>query len=479
MRVLVRCAFVPFALMSGGALANPATPEGADGLIALFQTYLGTTSGVVSVAPEGDSYGVKLDFAPLAARVPELTASISPIEFKLTDNGDGTWSVAQDQIFQMDVKVPDRLDLSLHIGHLVTIGLFDATLQSFRTNSGSVTDLSLTENVIDPVMGNTKVSYQIASGQTESTASAGENGGVDLVATYALNGLSESFTLPSLAEGTPDTEITLRAETYTAEGQLLGLRPDAMTKLLAFFVANPSEAAIFAQQAELKTILSEGLPLFETLKSTGTILAISADTPLGTIALDEAGVDVEANGITDQGLIAESFRLKGLALPEGLVPDWATGLVPSELSIGFSLTDFNLAAPAAILLSAVDFGAQIPDDLQASMLAALLPEGAVTFSLPADGMTAPLYTLTYEGSLSYAPESMPVGGAKITATGIPDVVTALQSAPPEAAMQITPFLAMAQGLAQPDDSGALVWNIEMTPEGGLLVNGTDLMGGGQ
>jgi hypothetical protein len=94
-------------------------------------------------------------------------------------------------------------------------------------------------------------------------------------------------------------------------------------------------------------------------------------------------------------------------------------------------------------------------------------------------MTAPLYTLTYEGALSYAPESMPVGSAKITATGIPDVLSALQSAPPEAAMQITPFLAMAQGLAQPDDSGALVWAIEMTPEGGLLVNGTDLMGGGQ
>lgn len=479
MRVLSRCAVVPLALWSGAALANPATPDGAEALIALFQTYLGTTAGVVSVAPEGESYGVKLDFAPLAAKVPELTASISPIEFKLTGNGDGTWQVDQDQIFQLDLKVPDQLDLSLHIGHLRSTGLFDTALQSFRTNSGSVTDLSLTEQVIDPVMGDTNVSYQIASGQFESTGSAGETGGVDLVSTYALNGLAESFTLPSFAEGTPDTEITLRAETYTAEGQMLGLRPEALNKLLAFFVANPSEAAIIAQQAGLKAILAEGLPLFETFDTKGVITAVAAETPLGAVTLDEIGVAVEANGIIDHGLFSESFQLKGLALPSGMVPDWAAGLVPTEMEIGFTLTNFDLAAPVAILLSAVDFGAQIPEAQQAALLDALLPEGSATLILPLGGVTAPLYRLTYKGVLSFAPGLMPVGSADVTVDGMADVITALQSAPPEAAMQITPFLAMAQGLAKPADGAGLTWQIELTSEGGVLVNGTDLMGGGQ
>src|SRR3989338_303461 len=205
MRVMSRCAVLPFAIWSGAALANPATPEGADALIALFQTYLGSTAGVVSEVPLGETYGVKLDFAPLAAKLPEVTASISPWEFTLTDNGDGTWAMAQDQILQLDLKVPGQLDLSLHIGNFASDGVFDTALQTFTTNSASFSDLSLTETMVDP--------------------------------TYAMSGLSESFTLPAFGEGEAATEIALHAESYTAEGQMLGLRPEALARLLAFFVA--------------------------------------------------------------------------------------------------------------------------------------------------------------------------------------------------------------------------------------------------
>jgi len=479
MRVMSRCVILPFALWSGAAFANPATPEGADALIALFQTYLGSTAGVVSVVPLGETYGVKLDFAPLVAKLPAVTASLSPLEFTLTDNGDGTWAMAQDQILQLDLKVPGQLDLSLHVGNLASDGVFDTALQGFTTSSASFSDLSLTETIVDPTLGDTHVTYQIARGQYESTGVAGGEGGVDLASTYAMSGLSEGFTLPAFAEGEAATEITLHAESYTAEGHMQGLRPEALTKLLAFFVANPSETAVIAQQAGLKSILTEGLPLFDTIESTGTITAISADTPLGTVTLDEMGVDVAANGLTEDGMVSEGFRLKGLALPDGLVPDWAVGLVPTEASIGFTVADFNLAAPVALFLASVDFGAEIPPETQAALLDALLPEGAVTFALSPGGVTAPLYALSYEGALSYAPETMPQGSATVTATGIPAVLTALESAPPEVAMQIAPMLAMAQGLAEPGENDGLVWNIEMTPEGTVLINGTDLMGGGQ
>jgi hypothetical protein len=479
MRVMSWCVVLPFALWSGAALASPATPDGADALIALFQTYLGSTAGVVSVVPLGETYGVKLDFTPLVAKLPDVTASLSPLEFTLTDNGDGTWAMAQDQILQLDLKVPGQLDLSLHVGNIASDGVFDAALQTFTTNSASFSDLSLTETMVDPTLGDTRVTYQIARGQYESTGVAGGEGGVDLTTTYAMSGLSESFTLPAFAEGEAATEITLHAESYTAEGHMQGLRPEALTKLLAFFVANPSEAAVIAQQAGLKSILTEGLPLFDTIESIGTITAISADTPLGTITLDEMGVDVAANGLTENGMVSEGFRLKGLALPDGLVPDWAVGLVPTEASIGFTVADFNLAGPVAILLASVDLGAEIPPETQAVLLDALLPEGAVTFTLSPGGVTAPLYALSYEGVLSYAPEAMPQGSATFTATGIPAVLTALESAPPEVAMQIAPMLAMAQGLAEPGENDGLVWNIEMTPEGTVLINGTDLMGGGQ
>jgi hypothetical protein len=74
-----------------------------------------------------------------------------------------------------------------------------------------------------------------------------------------------------------------------------------------------------------------------------------------------------------------------------------------------------------------------------------------------------------------------VGKATVTMTGMEAVMAALQAAPPEVGGQMVPMLGMAQGMASPGDAGALVWEIDASTPGTLLVNGTDLMAmmGGQ
>ena len=46
---------------------------------------------------------------------------------------------------------------------------------------------------------------------------------------------------------------------------------------------------------------------------------------------------------------------------------------------------------------------------------------------------------------------------------------------------MAPVVMMAKGMAKADADGTLNWKIESTPDGGVLVNGVDLMkmGGGQ
>ena len=58
-----------------------------------------------------------------------------------------------------------------------------------------------------------------------------------------------------------------------------------------------------------------------------------------------------------------------------------------------------------------------------------------------------------------------------------EINAALAAAPEEVAMQAGPMLAIAEGMAKPGDNGALVWEVEMTAEGALMVNGTNMMGG--
>lgn len=467
------------ALWGSTALAE-ATPEGAAALTATLQTYLGATPGVVSVAPEGDAYGVKIDFTPLLAKLPPEagTATVTPLTFQLTDNGDDTWAYAQDQSFAFTLQSPGKADISANFANLKSTGTFDETLQTFSTSSSTLTDMQVKELITDPAGAATDVQYSVASTQYDSTAVAGASGGVDNTMTYSATGFAETFTVPG-GEGMPPTVISLKADEYTGNGVVQGLRPDAVYKLVAFFVANPEAAAIAAKQGDLKTIVTEGLPLFAHLTANATMNGVSVETPIGPVAIASAKVDVEANGIVEQGLVREAFAISGLALPPGIVPEWAATLVPSDVTLDLALSRFSLDAPVRLFLQAADLTKEPPvtPEVEQQLRAALLPEGVIDVTIAPGTTTAPDYVLGYTGSFAFGPETtVPVGKATLSLTGMDKVTATVQAAPPEINQQFAPFLAMATGLAKPGDNGALVWELESTATGGMLVNGTDLGG---
>lgn len=468
------------ALWGSTALAA-ATPEGAAGLTALFQTYLGAAPGVVTVAPEGDAYGVKIDFTPLLAKLPasDAEASVSPLTFQLIDNGDDTWSMTQDQSFALSVKVPGQADLSLNIANITSAGVFDASLQAFSTSTTKLSDMQVKETVA-PTMGQpTDVTYAIASASYDTTAAPGAKGGVDSTVSFSAEGFTETFSLPPMAEGAAPSTLTFRANDYTGSGLIEGLRPDAIYKLVAFFVAHPDKAAIAADQDMLKAIVTGGLPLFEHMSQSATMAGLTAETPVGRFSADTIDVQIEANGLVEKGLVREAFALKGLALPQGLVPDWATDLVPGDVSVDLALSRFDLDAPVRLFLQAADLTKNPPvgPETEQQLLAALLPDGVVDLTIAPGEATAPAFGLGYEGTLSFGPQSQaPAGHARLSLTGIDAIKSALSAAPADMSQQILPALAMAEGMSKPGDNGALLWEIEMTDQGHLLINGTDMSG---
>lgn len=471
------------ALWTTTALAA-ATPEGAADLTAVFQTYLGTDAGVVTVTPNDDDYSVKLDFAPLLKKIPGAgpDATATPFELSLTDNEDGTWEVAYDQSVALDIKIPGVAEISAHAANMKGTGTFDAGLKAFTESTGEVTDMSLTEKITDPAGTTTDVAYHIDSGTMVSTGEAAEKG-VDSTMSYGFSGISEVFTLPGMGEGAPATEISLTADSYVANGTIDGLQSEAIYKLIAFFVANPTEAAVTANQAGLKSVIGEGMPLFGHMLSTGTVTNITATTPMGPVTVAEAGIEVEANGLVADGLLREAFAIKGLGLPEGLVPPALATLVPTDVTLDFKVSRFNLEAPVKLFLDTVDFATGPADApaFEAQLMAAALPEGVVDVTIAPSSVVAPDFTLGLEGAITAGPNMpMPVGKATVSLKGIEAVMAAMQASPPELGMaDMAPMLAMAQAMAKPGDDGALLWELEATETGGMLVNGTDLMGAGQ
>lgn len=461
-----------------------ATPEGAAELTAVFQTYLGKVDGVVRVAPEGEAYQVTLDVAPLVAtaapagQAPGLQAT--PFTFSLTENGDGTWAYAQDQAFSVHMTVEGALDLSVAADSLVMTGTFDPALMAFRDATTRAKGMTIDETVMQPGQPATTVHETIASLETTTTSKAAALGGVDSQFTQTVTGIEEQVKVAA-GPDTPEFAFGAKIARGTGTGDLHGLRVEPLLRLWVWAVAHPSSTAQAGDRAEVKALIMDSLPVFRDLSAGVTLEEMSLDTPVGEIGVAQVGVEVAANGVVADGKLREAFRFKGLTLPAGLVPDYAAPLVPQEIGLDLTVSDFDADGAARLVLAMLDLpeGQEPPAGFDQSLLNALMPEGAVDVTLAAGGAKNDKVALTWQGSLRAGPAMpMPTGSAVVTLAGM-DVVTAALQASPDGGAQVLPMLGMAQAMAKPGADGALVWEIDAATPGSLKVNGTEMMGAPQ
>ena len=465
-------------ILTGSAAFAEATDDGAARLLQVFQTYLGSADGVVTVEVDGDNYLLTVDASAMMAQAPGSTATMTPLEMTLTDNGDGTWDVVQDQAVSMAFSMPGAADVKEEIASLKSEGVFDEALMSFISAKGEMTGIKVTEGITAEGQPPMMVDVSVASATFEIAGAAGATGGVDNTVLMTMTGLSESFTTPA-EQGMPPMPITLTAESLTDSARIDGLRPDAFYKAMAWFVAHPDEAAMTADKASMKAIVSEGLPFFTMMTSNPVIKNVSVTTPMGNVGIAELGITVDLNGLVKDGKFREAFTVSGLTLPDGIIPAWAVPILPKSASIDFQVTDFDAAAAATVALGLFDLapGAEPDATFEAAMMKALLPNGTVNIGLNPGAISGDGYELTYTGAMVAGPDMpIPTGKATITLTGIDKLQAALAAAPDDIKGQAMMGVGMAQGMAKAEGD-KLIWEIDASTPGSLSVNGTPMMGG--
>lgn len=477
MKLMTSTCFAAFGLLAAGPVWAQATDEGAAELLAILQTYLGSTEGVVSVAVDGDAYAATVDLAPLITTIPVegVTANVSPIVIAITDNGDGTWDYVIDQPVSFGYDVPGQTSMTSDYASVVVEGVFDEALGDSSEYHAEFSGATSQQTQTDPMMGEVAIKTAVESMVWDGGAVAGADG-LDASFTGTTTGITYDFTMP-MGEGMPGMEISASIAEGTAEGTMTGYQPAGIYGLIAWFVAHPDAALIEADKAGLKGALTAALPLFGNLSVGGSYSTIAVTTPMGVFGLDEVGVAVEANGVVADGLFREAISLKGLTLPDGIAPPFALPLIPDEMAFDVAVSSFDLAAAAQLALGLLDLpvGTEPPEGFEMQLLSALMPDGTVDVKL-APGVTMnEAYTLTYEGAMTAGMGGMPVGTAKVTLAGIDAIMAALNEAPPEMSGQIIPVLGMAQAMGTPGPAGELVWEIDASTPGSLKVNGMDMM----
>ncbi len=460
-----------------------ATPDEAARIQATFQTYIGAEPGVVTVTVADDGYDIALDPMPYLKKITKdgFTAKFDAYHLKAVSQGNGLWAVTSSAPYSGSASAPGILSFAMESPKVEWNGTYNDTLFTFMDSNYSISNLSISQNQTDP---NSKIATSsksvIESITGKGAATDVGNGLVDTEGTVAMTGLVSATTMempPEMVQaGMPSVNYTANMAKGTYVSSAKGLASKPLMEVAAFFVSHPTKELVVKDQAILKEKLLAALPLFASLKSDGTFENLSVDTSYGKFAMTGGGSNVSLNGAVKDGRAAEGFEISGLTMPESLpLPPWSKGLIPTKFKLGFEFSGFDAEAPARKFITEMDVSKDepVPPGSEAAYLAAFAPTNGVKLTIPAGEITADLFSLTYEGTSDISFAGLPKVNAKFRMTGMDKVIAQLQQAATDpTAQQGMAMLFAAKGIGKADGD-AITWDVTMSAEGKLLVNGTD------
>ncbi len=480
-RQLVPALFILLSTTSSSWAA--ATAEEAARILASFQTYIGTEPGVVAVTPAGDGYDISFDFTPYLKKIeqPGFLSAVDPFRFTATPAGDGTWAVASSGPYKAKAEAPGLFSFDMQVADMQWKGTYDENLFTFTENNYTISKLAMNQSNTDPsTQMLTSTVYTIDAITGSGTAKDVGNGLVDSDGVVTLSGLVSANKIqlpPELAsQGMPDLSYTANIAKTEYTTRLAGLASRPMMDLLAWAFAHPSKELVLKDQAQLKEKLLAALPLFGSLQSDGKYENATVDTSYGQFAMGNGGFSVGMNGAVKDGRFAESFEMDGFKMPDNLLPPWTAGLIPKKVKLGFDVSDFDLETPTKKFITEMDIAADepVPPGSEEAYMAAFAPKNSILLGIPSGEISSELYSITYEGSSTINFAGLPVVNAKVRMTGMDAVIAKLQQeAADPTAQQGMAMLFAAKGISKADGDG-VVWDITMSPEGKMLVNGTDM-----
>ena len=451
------------------------TQADADKVRDALKPYLGPMADQLKIQPLDDGYKATVDFTALlaTAKAKGIDATISPIEITAKPLGGNKWQIHQEGDVNVDGKMPTG-SFSEKIGGMSYNATLDLDQGILTTLDATAKTIVVDEDFSDEKGVKINAHIAVDSISQKSTMKVNPAGGSDMngIATIGQFSLVEH-----VDDGSHPVDVNAKSSGGQFDVAVTGFKGKPWLDLLKFGIAHPEPMPTADDQGELKSILADALPVFQTIDEKGSFNKVEIATPLGPFTVDKVGFLVKANGVVKDGSLEEGFSVDGLTIPPGLAPVWATGLVAQNSKIDFSLSGFDLATFAKGYLDAADFSQPEPvsKDVTDKLALALLPNGSATVTLGPSSVSNGTYNLGAEGSFSAGPAAAPTGKAKITLSGLDDIMKIINAAPPEAGLQqVGAVVIVAKGLGKAAADGSTSWDIEATPDGQVLVNGTDV-----
>ena len=469
-------------VLTAAAFCAPAHAQTIDGqgaaqLSETLAHYVSKTAfdkGIVKVATDGDAYKIAVDFKALAALFPirdGIRVDIAPYAMRVKPRADGKWQVDGDIFPNGLVEVsnlPDKMHVEWSITDGKMTGVYDPELATFASASATNGGIRL---VTKDQLSQNETAY--GPGSLTMTASKSANGGAD----YSVKQVFSSYVASTMVQD-PGTStnfpITMKAASLTNDATGTGVKTRSFLDLLAFGIANASEEKIKANQAELKTLVTAALPLWQRMDGIYTLSDFSLQTPFGGMQAGKAGLAFGMDGVQQNASVTYAIDFSDVKVVSLFMPSWVPSLVPTDIDLNLSGTNLNLDSPTKKAIAAFDLNQEppIPDRVGEEIAMEFVANGPKIVMGKSTIKNAGT-TITLEGEMTF-PDAEPVLNATIDATGFDKIVTSLQTAAatdPEVgeALQAA-LLARGFGKALPD--GRLEWAVNIKADGSAFINGT-------
>ena len=466
--------FVILAASSLPALAAT-TQADADKVRDTLKPYLGPMTDQMKIVPLGDGFKISADFTALLAEAKKSGSdvSVTPMEIIATPTGANIWKLHQEGDLVVTAKMANG-----NVNEKITGATHDAILNLdlgiISESNFAAKSVTVEEDLPDPKGGRTKINFSVDGLAIKSTAKVNPEGGSDITFSEPIGAISATI---NSVNGKEVIDSTVKSAGGTYDGTIVGFKGSPMLSVWRFGIAHIGKKPTANDQGELKTALQTALPVFKSMTSGGSFTKIEVGTPLGVFGLDKLGVTLNATGLLKDGTLEEGLSVEGLNLPPGIAPPWAQSLVATNAAVNFKLSGFDLATWSKGMLDAADFTKTdvVPKNVMDKLALSILPNGVATITLGPSSISNSSYNLSADGSFSAGPAAMPTGKSTVKLSGFDALMKAITGAPPESGVKDAgAVMIVAKGLSKSAADGSLTWDIEATPDGKVLVNGTDI-----
>jgi hypothetical protein len=400
--------------------------------------------------------------------IPGGGIKVSALSFLTTPQQGGTWKVAADSFpnASLHLSIPEgNYDGSLMMRGFKFAGVYDPKLAAFLTATNTVDAIDVRWAAKDIDVSLEEAGYVV---NLESSDAGG--GAANSKVRHTLKSVLE--TVKATHDGKTPVNIVYKVGPITSDASAEGVRSRGMLDLWAFLVGLGGADNITQHQDELKSRLTNLLPLWTSTKVSATIDGVAVQLPFGDVSVKTIVERVALSGIVPHGEFELGLKIDGLSLPTALLPSWSVPLLPNLLdtNVKFAVDGLDQIAKTAIADFDLNEDPPLSEESQ-EKLAGMWLIGNPKIVIQPSRIASPNYTVSLQGELTIKGEK-PSGHVTIEADGFDKSLALVQAAAqanPEL-KQVIAGLGMAKSLAKAGADGKLSWEVVLSADGGVAIN---------